>query len=90
MNKKLEELNNKGVFNAQVAMLDLRLRVVLREEYDPKNLLVNLRSLKKITSKFSFAPNYKNGFWVPNDPISISTLNQVSDEILQSVNGLRK
>lgn len=81
MKTQLEILNNKGIFNAEVAMLDMRLRVKLLHELDEKLLLYVSKRLKKITAGFGLSPKFTEGFWVPNDSISIAILKEVSDEL---------
>ncbi|KTB91591.1 hypothetical protein AO073_01580 [Pseudomonas syringae ICMP 11293] len=82
MKSQLQLLNEKNVFFAETAVLDMRLRVRFLLDLKPKDLVRINRKLHKITHKFALSPSLKKGFYVDNDSISVAILNAVSDEII--------
>ncbi|WP_147480970.1 hypothetical protein [Pseudomonas caricapapayae] len=89
MKTQLEILNEKGIFSAEVGMLDMRLKVKLLHNVDEKLLVLVSRRLKKLTAGFGMSPKFNEGFWVPNDSISIVILKELSDELENKFNKVK-
>ncbi|RMO65433.1 hypothetical protein ALQ37_200199 [Pseudomonas syringae pv. aptata] len=81
MKTQLETLNDKGIFFAEEGMLGMRLRVKLLHELDERQLILVARKLRKLTAAFGMSPKFQEGFWVPNDSISVVILKELSDEL---------
>lgn len=85
MKSQLQELNEKGVFKAEPALLELRLKVWLLLRVSNSELNFISKKLKKITHRFAMSPHLIKGFYVGNDSISVAILNSLSDEMLESI-----
>ncbi|MEQ4191897.1 hypothetical protein [Pseudomonas ficuserectae] len=81
MESQLKLLNEKGVFSAESAVLNMRLKVKLLRHVSPKNLAHVSRRLLRITSPFGMAPKFQEGFYVGNDSVNIAMLNELSNEL---------
>ncbi|MFI3044484.1 hypothetical protein [Pseudomonas coronafaciens] len=77
----MQVLNNKGVFSAELAVLNMRLKVKLQRHASPKNISLISKRLLRITSPFGISPKFREGFYVTNDSVNIAMLNDLSDEL---------
>lgn len=83
--KALVELNEKGVFYAEIVRGGLSLLVKLVIAFDKKKYSVLASRLKPITKAHSVSPRFVDGFRVDNNMVSLKRLSQVSDEIINTL-----
>ncbi|KWT09189.1 hypothetical protein [Pseudomonas savastanoi] len=83
--KALENLNQKGIFNAGFARGGLSLFVKLAVPFDKKKFSALALRLKPITKAHSLSPRFNEGFRVDNHMVSLNRLSDVSDEIIEKL-----
>lgn len=83
--KALKELNEKGIFYAEVVRGGLSLFVKLGIPFDKKKFSVLANRLKPITKAHSLSPRFSDGFRVDNHMVSLNRLSEVSDEIINKL-----
>jgi hypothetical protein len=83
--RALVELNEKGVFYAEIVRGGLSLFVTLVIAFDKKKYSVLASRLKPITKVHSLSPRFADGFRVDNNMVSLSRLGEVSDEIISTL-----
>lgn len=83
--KALIELNEKGVFYAEVVRGGLSLFVKLAVPFDKKKYSTLASRLKPITKAHSVSPRFVDGFRVDNNMVSLIRLSGVSDEIMSTL-----
>ncbi|WP_122324535.1 hypothetical protein [Pseudomonas coronafaciens] len=81
MESQLKLLNDKGVFSAESAVLNMRLKVKLIKYARQNNIRYISKRLLKITAPFGMSPKFDEGFYVVNDSVNIAILNDLSDEL---------